>query len=785
MMRGNQGAPTGAQDEDALDLAALIAALGPEELEASVQLQRFLDLQYELQRAGIATGDRTGATEEGSSAAGGIEMSGRWPGRPGNAVAEGEGRALSNAPEPLDLDAGTVLAVDVPSRWQWRDDGENDDDGDNFSRYRLGGKHKQQRPHVMPDTPRIAGRLYITITMYRAATTAATVTMPETVEATPLSPSSLQGRFYAVISFQGSTQRCPLRNGDIEQSQVLMFDYAAKNGATLLTCSIYKRRLLARDTCVASCTIAVRDMIKQQDNAWDQGGAGVEYDEYWGFVNSVRCMKDGQVFATICGRLVDLDACSALRNVATPAKCRVTELHRACLHGKSDILADLIYTLALYQRLSDCINVSGTIHMDHQPFDDVSALDVALMFGHKDCARVILERAAMMCAKRFAGTKERSIFHCAAVGGHEVVVLLLQFLHRYGDKTVEYVTPKMLIDAQEVVSHRSPIMIACMRGDNASVKHLIKAGCSIGNATGKGFPLIIDSHDGKCLPADYLGGNWTPLMYAAAGGHVDIVKTLLRCINKDIPSTTDSKQPFVSSALAHLTCAPLARTSSGCNVVIIAAACNRLDILRELRKASVPLSIRNAKTGDTALHVAAACGHLDICKYFITEEALEWGSTYGDQSLRKELFGMSRLSVLDRQIGVSIYDSSVASVAAHRRRFEASVLFHLFPKSKMLRSINSDSLTPADTARRSQHLSLEEMLRSADAEIYPKIEPGAHEPSHCGPASDEAAHSEADAPTSAPQHAYDYDYDCDHDQYVMALVPSQKLPLWRPPELVK
>jgi ankyrin repeat protein len=707
-------------EEDNFYIAALADALDTNALEESVQLQRFLD-----QRQGL------------------------WQ-EPGDQDFAATHRVLAEVRDALssqDGSQGRGISEAIPL---YRD-----------SRHGLSNI-------TFPEC--IQGRLYLTAHVSRGVEMQTSISVSE-------------NKYYAIVSFQSQTQSHPIGTADTSGGgAIVMFNYLVNNGTSALVCDIYKRRLLGPDVRVGSCRITVREILRLQSPGHphlDQALNVSTYEErpetYWGFQCVIQLKKTSlrkpKKVAIFHGRLVDFKSCSLPRAAVCPnaTKAIVTEMHWACMHSKPEILADIIYALALYGLLSEAMNATGLACLRDEEFKGVTALDVALLYGSRSCARVLLERAGLLCARQFMNSG-RSVFHCAAMGGHEVVLLCLQFLNRYNRKIAEFVTVRDLLNSCDA-ARRSPLMVASMQGDSASARHLVRAGCDMGQNTGQGLRF---SSPGGYFSSDYLGDDWTPLMYAAAGGHIDIVKALLKCRRSaNVEDRGGPRARIRRSDVASMACHPLARTTSGCNVVIIATAFNRLDVLRELRRAGVPLSLNNAKTGDAPLHVAAACGHWDICAYFLVEEAMEWGSEYGDKALRKELLNMTRLSALYRQIG-PVADSRTNAI--ERRHVEKSVMFHLFPKLKLLRSMNAYAFTPAELADKFGHEDLGQTLRSADICIYGACEPQS-ETYGADPLSDSGIVAGSDVGAI-------HDYETDHAQYVLALVPSQKLPLWRAPDMV-
>ena len=145
------------------------------------------------------------------------------------------------------------------------------------------------------------------------------------------------------------------------------------------------------------------------------------------------------------------------------------------------------------------------------------------------------------------------------------------------------------------------IHTAAMRGDVEQVKALLAAD-----------PDLVSSKDER---------GWTPLYFAAASGHKDVVELLIA--NKaDINAFNQNFTPLHAAVMnRHPDVADLLIASNAQVTIFDAAAGGYLEIVKSQLKTNPALLSVTDDTGWTALQYAARNGHLDMVKLLLANKA--------------------------------------------------------------------------------------------------------------------------------------------------------------------
>jgi ankyrin repeat protein len=145
------------------------------------------------------------------------------------------------------------------------------------------------------------------------------------------------------------------------------------------------------------------------------------------------------------------------------------------------------------------------------------------------------------------------------------------------------------------------IHTAAMRGDVEKVKALLAAD-----------PDLVSSQDEH---------GWTPLYFAAASGHKDVVELLIA--NKaDVNALNQNFTPLRAAAMnGHPDVAELLIASNAQVTIFDAAAGGYLEIVKSQLKADPALVSATDNSGWTALQFAARNGHLDVVKLLLANKA--------------------------------------------------------------------------------------------------------------------------------------------------------------------
>jgi ankyrin repeat protein len=242
----------------------------------------------------------------------------------------------------------------------------------------------------------------------------------------------------------------------------------------------------------------------------------------------------------------------------------------------------------------------------------------------------------------------------------------------------------------------------------------------------------------------------TALMLSCASGSVDIVNMLLsrkRSVVEELPLAADgttcrhhpSSRTVVEShfgtksPVSLLECLPLARDRQGRQCVAIAAMHGHAEVVRTLLAHSIPYTATDVD-GRTALHLAAANGHLAVCEEIVRSEARQWeqfpplpreaGATPAncstsscDETERSKLeMARGKLADSSRRL-VSV--SKVSGVKSHGKG-EPTIrsLVHMTRRPDALLALDVRGSRPADLAAMNGHAEVVSLLQTAVRDVY-------------------------------------------------------------------
>ncbi|CAL4898031.1 unnamed protein product [Urochloa decumbens] len=260
----------------------------------------------------------------------------------------------------------------------------------------------------------------------------------------------------------------------------------------------------------------------------------------------------------------------------------------------------------------------------------------AAEFGHLEAVRLLLSKGVPVDPINRRGTP----LHLAAAMDHDEVVKIL--LERGAD-------PNRV--ANDVLS---PLMMACRGHSLKCMKLLVEAGADVNFKSPSGRTILFQAvDDGMTDIVKFLleagadpnvddGKGKIPIMIAAAREQHELVKLLLPQ-TKPIPSVPDWSVDRIIRAMKYLqsdpqVCQSISRASghspmkadsmdpSPFEAAIRAASEGNLHLLREMSNTMYLRDVRGFK-GRNLLHVAAAAGQLDLCRFLVEESAIDANST--------------------------------------------------------------------------------------------------------------------------------------------------------------
>jgi len=279
------------------------------------------------------------------------------------------------------------------------------------------------------------------------------------------------------------------------------------------------------------------------------------------------------------------DPCSKRKDGGTP-------LMQAASMGQSEILARLLKTISKDHLKEQLAMVAG----------GYSAVHLAVIFGHLDCLKMLLEAGADLSP--FSEKNESALFLALRSEGaqnclEDLVKVLLQF-------ATKEIVLKML-NTMQGSQKDTPLTLACYQGDLTSVQLFLEAGAD------------------PNMPGE---DNYPPFVIAAARGHSKILKLLLAAkAPLNIDFYTDTMRPaLVQAIFADSPDCIDVLLDAKANIelkdmnedtpLLIATHSNKPACVRKLieRKADIE---SKEKEGVTALHSAIYWGHHEVFRLLL------------------------------------------------------------------------------------------------------------------------------------------------------------------------
>jgi ankyrin repeat protein len=260
-------------------------------------------------------------------------------------------------------------------------------------------------------------------------------------------------------------------------------------------------------------------------------------------------------------------------------------------------------------------------------------------YGNRNVVNLLLQEGARA---DLADNRGKTAINWAARYGHaEILVALLDSIEREGRDL------KTAVNMQEKRSGRHALIWACQKGHRECARLLIKAGADVNLAEGGdddvgGTPLswaityghmdIVQLLVKKGATCGSEGeGKRSVLGWAAAGGDVDVFKSLLRTWRVNYVKL-DEDEP----------------DAKGCSPFMLAAARGHVDMLRYLCENYSVYRNRYDAEHNTALLLAAGWGQLEAVQWLVSEAKLNinWTNMYGDTALHRAA-NSGRADVID------------------------------------------------------------------------------------------------------------------------------------------
>jgi ankyrin repeat protein len=402
---------------------------------------------------------------------------------------------------------------------------------------------------------------------------------------------------------EGNTQlHIAVKNGKVEIAQLLI-----ANGADLHAKDIYGNTPLHRAAIVKHKELAAlliangADFFDRNNNYNKPEGIGsrnenVIYELKNEFIN---CIKKGDVKA--------VDNCLAKNkqwlDIALDDN-GMSALHYAIMFNQPHILEFLLqYATRLNRRPKYMTNISTPLHlaaqyghkeiaelliakgfdMQAQDDDNCTPLHIAARYGHKEVAELLVVKRANLNAKNWEGNTP---LHIAAKYGHKEIIELL-------------INNKVNLNARNGAG-KTPLYLLIDYVNNHT---------ALAN-------LLIDNG------ADPFAGN----MYGVTPHKIGLdnnnnyIGSLLKDFKDSIEKgAVETIEKFLASSQQWL---KIPLSDEGLGALHYAIKCNKLEVVKSIIKfdsSLVSAAIDNA--GNSALHIAAAYGHAEICHWLIQNGA--------------------------------------------------------------------------------------------------------------------------------------------------------------------
>ena len=304
-------------------------------------------------------------------------------------------------------------------------------------------------------------------------------------------------------------------------------------------------------------------------------------------------------------------------NVMNATRQDATALYVACEKGRVDVVSMLLAD----RRVNPHVVMEGNF----------TPLYVACSHNAADAVRLLLADGRIdPNISNYQGASP--LFVASQSGNNDIVRMLLK-------------DPRVRFDLC-TDKGSTPLAIACEQGHLETVKLLVDDGRSSLNTTLKNgaTPFYVACEKGRLEVVRYLAairevdvhltleGGYTPLYVACSYGRTEVVDFLL-CDGRLDPRTfnTNGCSPFfIAAQQGHPgVLRLLARDSRGMTTLeavprntaqpdrtpfFLGVSCGRVDVLREIISAGVPLSFSRLPNAEVATHVAAArtAGHAEV-----------------------------------------------------------------------------------------------------------------------------------------------------------------------------
>ena len=261
----------------------------------------------------------------------------------------------------------------------------------------------------------------------------------------------------------------------------------------------------------------------------------------------------------------------------------------------------------------------------------------------------------------------------------------------------------------------TPLHAAAKSGDVNKVRELLEGG----------------KYDVNCIDSR----GWTPLRYAADGGHSDVVRMLISEFRADIKfdeHTNDhDKIPLlhVAAARGHLGVIRVlisefkadvnTPNNFGVTLLHVAASCGHLTVIRVLVSEFGAHVDKHANSGETPLHRAASYGRLDVVRVLLEFKAsvnarTDSGETPLHRAADRGHVDVVRVLVLEFQADVSAHtDCGRTPLYWTAARGRLDIVRELISEFKVdVIACSSSGSTPLHLAAEGGHLSVVRMLVS-------------------------------------------------------------------------
>eukprot|EP00795_Rhopilema_esculentum_P016779 gene16779-8239_t len=295
--------------------------------------------------------------------------------------------------------------------------------------------------------------------------------------------------------------------------------------------------------------------------------------------------------------------------------------------NEPDVSLDEMLSLACRQGKLDIVKllIQSGAKINHRNKSGNTPLLEACSQGHVPVARFLLDNGAEIDAPTET-TLDSPLTWACTLGNTEVVHELLRHKASVEHRTKDGCTAlmfaclaghvkvaEMLLDSDAVINVESdsnkdsPLTFACWKGHSEVVDLLLSRGANIEHRTKEGF---------------------SPLMFAALGGHTGVATKLLKCkaqvnvpsgSNNDIPLTSacwKGHHDVVELLLAHKSNLEH-RTKDGCTPLMLAAREGHLQVARLLLQHGAQVNVPSGSENNIPLTLACWKGHTAVVELLL------------------------------------------------------------------------------------------------------------------------------------------------------------------------